>query len=148
MLLQSKTLPICLEGLALTSPCSVWIWRCQIIRLWGRGAETLASPPQRHGLTPVYLLVDSIALKLCVSGEWLQEKHGTHPPVLAQAAHRGGRRRGRIFAAVLTTSDVDDASLVGALLDRGVRSPRSRRMAHMTGIPSTASSPGARPQQP
>ncbi len=38
--------------------------------------------------------------------------------VMAQAAHRRGRRTGQIAAAVLTASNVGDASQVGALLDR------------------------------
>ena len=31
----------------------------------------------RQGSGPVHLLVDSTGLKLCGSGEWLLEKHGT-----------------------------------------------------------------------
>ena len=68
----------------------------------------------------MHLLVDSTGLKLCGAGEWLVEKHGTKtPPIVAQAAHRHGRRnRPESFAAVLTTNDVDDASQVGPLLDQ------------------------------
>jgi hypothetical protein len=45
----------------------------------GRRAETLEvfHPPSDAG--PVHLLVDSTGLKLCGSGEWLLEKHGTKP---------------------------------------------------------------------
>jgi hypothetical protein len=42
-----------------------------------RRAETLEVPRPRLGSAPVYLLVDSTGLKLCGSGEWLLEKHGT-----------------------------------------------------------------------
>jgi hypothetical protein len=77
----------------------------------GRRAETLEvfHPPSDAG--PVHLLVDSTGLKLCGSGEWLLEKHGTKP-------WRSWRKRhiamdadtGQIAAAVLTTSEIDDAS--------------------------------------
>jgi len=68
---------------------------------------------------PVHLLIDSTGLKLCGAGEWLLEKHGTK-------THRSWRKlhiavdadTGQIAAAVLTTSDVDDASQVGILLDQ------------------------------
>src|SRR5215218_10318054 len=49
-----------------------------------RRAATLEVPRPRSGRTeaggdaePVHLLVDSTGLKLCGSGEWLIEKHGT-----------------------------------------------------------------------
>ena len=46
-----------------------------------RRAETLDMPqPQSStgsGAEPLHLLVDSTGLKLCGSGEWLLEKHGT-----------------------------------------------------------------------
>ncbi len=47
-----------------------------------------------------------------------REAWHAHAPVLAQAAHRGDADIGRILAAVLTTSDVDETSQVGILLDQ------------------------------
>ena len=84
-----------------------------------RRAETLDIVRPRPGYGPVHLLVDSTGLKLCGSGEWLLEKHGTktrrswRKPHIAMDADTG-----RIAAATITTSDVDDASQVGALLDQ------------------------------
>ena len=84
-----------------------------------RRADTLALPPQRHGSAPVHLLVDSTGLKLCGSGEWLLEKHGTRTRRSWRKLHVGvDADTGRIVAATLTTSDVDDASQVGSLLER------------------------------
>jgi hypothetical protein len=84
-----------------------------------RRAESLDVGHPRPGSGPVHLLVDSTGLKLCGSGEWLLEKHGTR-------TRRSWRKlqiavdtdTGQIAAAALTTSDVDDASQVGALLDQ------------------------------
>ena len=42
-----------------------------------RRAESLDVVRPRPGSGPVHLLVDSTGLKLCGSGEWLLEKHGT-----------------------------------------------------------------------
>ena len=43
-----------------------------------RRAGTLTVPPRpRLATGPLHLLVDSTGLKLCGSGEWLVEKHGT-----------------------------------------------------------------------
>ena len=44
-----------------------------------RRAKTLEvpRPRPRHDGEPLHLLVDSTGLKLCGSGEWLVEKHGT-----------------------------------------------------------------------
>ena len=42
-----------------------------------RRAETLDVVRPRPGSGPVHLLVDRTGLKLCGSGEWLLEKHGT-----------------------------------------------------------------------
>jgi len=67
----------------------------------------------------VYLLVDSTGLKLCGSGEWLLEKHGTKTRRSWRKLHIAmDADTGRIAAVALTTSDVDDASQVGALLDQ------------------------------
>jgi hypothetical protein len=71
----------------------------------------------------VHLLVDSTGLKLCGSGEWLLEKHGTKTRRSWRKLHLAmdaGTRQ--IAAAVLATSDVGDASQVGPLLDQ-INSP-------------------------
>ncbi|MGI4942130.1 MAG: transposase, partial [Janthinobacterium lividum] len=67
----------------------------------------------------MHLLVDSTGLKLCGSGEWLLEEHGTQTRRSWRKLHIGmDANTGRILAAMLTTSDVDDASQVGPLLDQ------------------------------
>jgi hypothetical protein len=84
-----------------------------------RRAENLdvARPRQDYG--PVHLLVDSTGLKLCGSGEWLLEKHGTKTRRSWRKLHVAvDADTGQIAAAALTSSDVDDASQVGALLDQ------------------------------
>ena len=84
-----------------------------------RRAETLDVASPRPGSAPVHLPVDSPGLKLCGSGEWLLEKHGTRTRRSWRTLHVGvDADTGRIVAATLTTSDVDDASQVGALLDQ------------------------------
>ena len=82
-----------------------------------RQAESLdVGRPQS---APVHLLVDSTGLKLCGSGEWLLEKHGTKTRRSWRKLHIAvDADTGRIAAAALTTNDVDDASQVGALLDQ------------------------------
>jgi hypothetical protein len=84
-----------------------------------RRAETLevARPP--FNARPVHLLVDSTGLKLSGAGEWLVEKHGTSRRRSWRKLHIGvDADTGRIVAAALTTSDVDDGSQVGPLLDQ------------------------------
>jgi hypothetical protein len=67
----------------------------------------------------VHLLVDSTGLKLCGSGEWLLEKHGTKTRRSWRKLHIAvDADTGQIAAAALTSSDVNDASQVRALLDR------------------------------
>jgi hypothetical protein len=67
----------------------------------------------------VHLLVDSTGLKLCGSGEWLLEKHGTKTRRSWRKLHIAvDADTGQIAAAALTTSDVDDASQVRTLLDQ------------------------------
>jgi len=67
----------------------------------------------------VHLLVDSTGLKLCGSGEWLLEKHGTNTRRSWRKLHIAvDADTGQIAAAALTASDVDDASQVGPLLDQ------------------------------
>lgn len=68
---------------------------------------------------PVHLLIDSTGLKLCGAGEWLLEKHGTKTRRDWRKLHIAvDADTGQIAAASLTTSDVDNASQVGALLDQ------------------------------
>ena len=84
-----------------------------------RRSETLVLPLPRPGSGPMHLLVDSTGLKLCGSGEWPLEKHGTRTRRSWRKLHIGtDADTGRIVAATLTTSEVDDASQVGTLLDQ------------------------------
>jgi Transposase DDE domain len=84
-----------------------------------RRAGTLRVPRPRAGAGPLHLLVDSTGLKLCGAGEWLAEKHGTKRRRAWRKLHLGvDAGTGRIEAVELTTSDVDDGSRVGPLLDQ------------------------------
>lgn len=84
-----------------------------------RRAETLEVVRSRSGAAPVHLLVDSTGLKLCGSGEWLLEKYGTKTRPAWRKLHISvDADTGRILAATLTTSDVEDTSQVGPLLDQ------------------------------
>jgi hypothetical protein len=84
-----------------------------------RRAETLVTVRPRRGSGPVHLLVDSTGLKLCGSGEWLLEKHGTKTRRSWRKLHIAvDTDTGQLAAATVTTSDVDDASQVGTLLDQ------------------------------
>ena len=84
-----------------------------------RRAKSLDVVRPRPGPGPVHLLVDSTGLKLHGSGEWLFEKHGTKTRRSWRKLHIAVYAdTGQIAAAALTTSDVDDASQVGALLDQ------------------------------
>src|SRR5215204_3837463 len=66
-----------------------------------------------------HLLVDSTGLKLCGSGEWLVEKHGTKTRRSWRKLHVGvDVDTGQIVASALTTSNTDDAAQVGPLLDQ------------------------------
>jgi len=86
-----------------------------------RRAETLEVPRARAGTRPIHLLVDSTGLRLCGSGEWLVEKHGSRSRRSWRKLHIGvDANTGRIVASTLTTSDVDDVSQVGPLLDQVV----------------------------
>jgi hypothetical protein len=86
-----------------------------------RRAETLEVPrprPRNDG-EPIHLLVDSTGLKLCGSGEWLTEKHGSKTRRSWRKLHVGmDADTGQIVAAALTTKEVDDGSEVGTLLDQ------------------------------
>ncbi len=84
-----------------------------------RRAETLKVALPQRGAGPVHLLVDSTGLKLCGSGEWLLEKHGTRTRRSWRKLHIGvDADTGQIVAATLTASNVDDASQVGTLLNQ------------------------------
>ena len=84
-----------------------------------RRAESLDVVRPRSGSGPVHLLVDSTGLKLCGSGEWLLERHGTKTRRSWRKLHIAvDADTGQIAAVALTTSEVGDASPVGALLDQ------------------------------
>ncbi len=84
-----------------------------------RRAESLDVVRPRPGSGPVHLLVDSTGLKLCGSGEWLLEKHGTKTRRSWRKLHIAvDADTGRIAAATVTTNDVDDASQIGSLLNQ------------------------------
>jgi len=104
-----------------------------------RSATLSVSQPQPdntdvgNDAQPLHLLVDSTGLKLCGSGEWLVEKHGTRTRRSWRKLHLGvDADTGQIVAAALTSKEVDDAVQVGPLLDQvtGAR-PRSQPMAPM-----------------
>jgi Transposase DDE domain len=84
-----------------------------------RRAATLRVPRPRSSTGPVHLLVDSTGLRLGGPGEWLVEKHGTKARRAWRKLHLGvDAETGRIEAVELTTSDADDGSRVGPLLDQ------------------------------
>ncbi len=84
-----------------------------------RRAETLEVPRPRSSSEPMHLVVDSTGLRLCGPGEWLVEKHGGRTRRSWRKLHIGvDADTGRIVAAALTTSDADDGSQVGPLLDQ------------------------------
>nr|WP_239479386.1 IS5 family transposase [Lichenicola cladoniae] len=86
---------------------------------FSRRAESLDVVCPRPSSGTVHLLVDNTGLKLCGSGEWLLEKHGTKTRRSWRKLHIAvDADTGRIAAAALTTSDVDYASLVSPLLDQ------------------------------
>src|SRR5215207_9362684 len=84
-----------------------------------RRAGTLEVPRARSTGEPVHLLVDSTGLRLTGPGEWLTEKHGTRARRSWRKLHLGvDAGTGRIEAVELTTSEVDDGSRVGPLLNQ------------------------------
>ena len=84
-----------------------------------RRAESLDVAQPRPGSGPLHLLVDSTGLKLCGSGEWLLEEHGTKTRRSWRKLHIAvDADTGRTAAATVTTNDVDDASQVGPLLNQ------------------------------
>jgi len=101
-----------LLGLALAVPDHTTLCRRS-------GTLEVPRPPPRRDGEPLHLLVDSTGLKLCGSGEWLLEKHGTKTRRSWKKLHLGmDAGTGRIVAAVLTDKDADDGSQVGPLLDQ------------------------------
>ena len=84
-----------------------------------RRAGTLDVPrPCRDG-QPLHLLVDSTGLKLCGTGEWLVERHGTKTRRSWRKLHIGlDADIGQIVAAALTTKETEDGAEVGPLLDQ------------------------------
>jgi hypothetical protein len=119
-----------MQSVATTSQSSVTGSRTLRLRRGPAAARQLDGLVHRHGdrldvvcprpgSAPVHLLVDSTGLKLCGSGEWLLEKHGTKTRRSWRKLHIAvDTVTGQIEAATLTTSDVDDASQVGALLNQ------------------------------
>ncbi len=83
-----------------------------------RRAETLEVASTAARLAPVHLLVDSTGLKLCGLGR-VAAGEARHATASWRKLHIGvDADTGQIVAATLTTSDVDDASQVGPLLDQ------------------------------
>jgi hypothetical protein len=84
-----------------------------------RRAEALEVPRPIARTGSVHLLVDSTRLRLCGPGEWLIEKHGTRRRRSWRKLHIGvDAETGQILASELTSSDIDDSSQVGPLLDQ------------------------------
>jgi hypothetical protein len=84
-----------------------------------RRAEALVVPRLEVGSAPVHLLVDSTGLKLCGSGEWLEEKHGSKRRRAWRMLHLAtDADTGHIVASAVTDRDADDGSQVGLLLDQ------------------------------
>jgi len=83
-----------------------------------RRAKTLEVPPlRRTDSGPLHLLVDSTGLKLGGAGEWLVEKHGTSRRRSWRKLHIGvDADSGETAAVAVTTRDIDDAAMAGALL--------------------------------
>jgi hypothetical protein len=72
-----------------------------------------------HAPVPCTCWSNSTGPKLCGSGEWLLEKHGTKTRRSWRKLHIAvDADTGQIAAAALTTGDVDDASQVGPLLNQ------------------------------
>jgi Transposase DDE domain len=87
-----------------------------------RRAETLRVVRPQLSSEPMHLIVDSTGLKLCGSGEWLVEKHGTRTRRTWRKLHIGvDADTGEIVAVELTDPDVDDGAQVGPLLDQVTR---------------------------
>jgi hypothetical protein len=78
-------------------------------------AKTLQLPPLRQsGSGSLHLLVDSTGLKL---GGWLVEKHGTSRRRSWRKLYIGvDAVSGEILAVEVTKKEVDDVTMIGALL--------------------------------
>src|SRR5208283_1140655 len=77
----------------------------------------LAVPRPPSSAEPLHLLVDSTGLKLSGAGEWLVEKHGTSRRRSWRKLHIGvDAVSGEIVAVEVTSKDIDDAAMAGALL--------------------------------
>jgi Transposase DDE domain len=74
---------------------------------------------RRGGTGPLHLLVDSTGLKLGGTGEWLIEKHGASRRRSWRKLHIGvDADTGEIVAVAVTRKDIEDATMVDALLDQ------------------------------
>jgi hypothetical protein len=83
------------------------------------GSRTDAGRDAERDAEPVHLLVDSTGLKLCGSGEWLVEKHGSRTRRSWRKLHLGmDASTGQIVASALTSHDADDGAQIGPLLDQ------------------------------
>src|SRR5829696_4408992 len=81
--------------------------------------QSSSSTDAGNGAEPVHLLADSTGLKLCGSGEWLVEKHGTRTRRSWRKLHVGvGANTGQIVASALTGREGDDGAQVDPLLDQ------------------------------
>ena len=68
---------------------------------------------------PVHVLIDSTGLKVYGAGEWQAEKHGQRGRRTWRKLHLAvNPSSGEILASELTTNEVGDPSMVGALLDQ------------------------------
>jgi IS5 family transposase len=85
-----------------------------------RRAKTLEVPSlRRAGTGPLHLLVDSTGLKLGGAGQWLLERHGTSRRRSWRKLHIGvDAVSGEIVAVEVTKKEIDDGTVVDALLDQ------------------------------
>ena len=86
-----------------------------------RRAQTLevALPVLRDPAEAIHMLVDSTGLKLFGEGEWKVRKHGWSKRRSWRKLHLGmDAKTGQACAVLLTHRDVDDASVLPALLDQ------------------------------
>lgn len=68
---------------------------------------------------PLHLVVDSTGVKLYGEGEWKVRKHGYSKRRTWRKVHLGlDAKTGQVRAALMTHQDVDDASVLPALLDQ------------------------------
>src|SRR3954470_14868207 len=68
---------------------------------------------------PVHVVLDSTGLKVYGAGEWQREKHGERSRRTWRKLHLAvNSESGEILASELTSNEVGDPSMVGALLDQ------------------------------